>query len=120
MNRTSKYALCVFNVLYESYFSILWDMIFHLMRNHDSESLGKKSFDGLVEGIEDVALFLLDPQGCVSSWNQGAERIQGYRAEEILGHHFSCFFTPDEIAKGTPLEHLKRVADEGRVVDEAW
>ena len=53
---------------------------------------------GLVEGVQDYAIFMLSPSGHVLTWNAGAERIKGYRAGEIIGQHFSCFFTPEELA----------------------
>ena len=56
----------------------------------------------LVDAVKDYAIFLLDPDGHVVSWNAGAERIKGYKAEEILGQHFSRFYEPDDIAAGLP------------------
>ena len=54
----------------------------------------------LVEGVKDYAIFMIDPAGKVSSWNPGAEKIKGYQAQEILGRHFSCFYTAEEVATG--------------------
>ena len=56
----------------------------------------------LLDTIQDYAIFMMDPQGRVISWNAGAERIKGYRADEIIGQNFSRFFPPDDIARGRP------------------
>jgi PAS domain S-box-containing protein len=74
----------------------------------------------LVEGVKDYAIFSLDSQGNVMSWNQGAERIKGYRAAEIVGKHFSVFYSPDDARAGKPDALLKIAATEGRVEDEGW
>src|ERR1035438_9363126 len=50
----------------------------------------------LLDGIQDYAIFMMDPSGQIVSWNAGAERIKGYRADEIIGHNFSCFFPPED------------------------
>ena len=62
----------------------------------------EERFRLLVEGVKDYAIFMLDPNGFVASWNAGAERIKGYKAEEIIGKHFSCFYPPEVIATGFP------------------
>src|SRR5436853_6444565 len=74
----------------------------------------------LVEGVQDVAIFMLDGAGRVSTWNSGAERIKGYRAEEIVGQHFSRFYPPEAVAAGTPARLLALAARDGRVEDEGW
>jgi len=56
----------------------------------------------LLDGIENYAIFMMDPQGRIVSWNAGAERIKGYEADEIIGRNFSCFFSPENIARGRP------------------
>jgi diguanylate cyclase (GGDEF)-like protein/PAS domain S-box-containing protein len=68
----------------------------------------------LMDGVHDYAIFLLDPGGRVVSWNAGAERIKGYTADEIIGHDFSCFFSPDDIKRGRPEEVLRLTAVSGR------
>jgi PAS domain S-box-containing protein len=72
----------------------------------------------LVESVRDYAIFMLDPQGRVLTWNAGAERIKGYRAEEIIGRHFSTFYPPE--AGDFPAHELKVAAAEGRFEDEGW
>src|SRR6202051_3837619 len=68
----------------------------------------------LLDAIEDYAIFMIDPQGQILSWNAGAERIKGYKAEEIIGRNFSCFFPPDDIERGRPEEVLRLTAASGR------
>ena len=74
----------------------------------------------LVEGVRDYAIFLLDPQGNVSSWNPGAERIKGYTAKEIIGKHFSTFYPQVDRDAGKPEYELKVAAEVGRFEDEGW
>ncbi len=83
---------------------------------HSSED----SFRLLVEGVKDYAIFMLDPGGRVVSWNSGAERIKGYRAEEIVGQHFSQFYTQEDIESGKPDHELETAASQGRLEDEDW
>src|SRR6202161_2249301 len=56
----------------------------------------------LVEGVKDYGIFMLNPAGNVSSWNPGAEKIKGYKAEEVIGKHFSCFYSAEDVAAGKP------------------
>jgi len=79
-----------------------------------------EAFRLLVEGVQDYAIFMLDGGGRVSSWNPGAERIKGYRAEEVIGQHFSRFYPPDDVAAGKPARLLALAARDGRVEDEGW
>jgi PAS domain S-box-containing protein len=68
----------------------------------------------LVDGVRDYAIFMLDLRGQIVSWNAGAEKVKGYKAEEIIGHNFSCFFPPEEIQQGRPEELLRLTAMSGR------
>ena len=74
----------------------------------------------LVEGVADYAIYLIDPQGHVTTWNTGAERVKGYKAEEILGRHFSTFYTPEETAAGVPEQTLKTAREQGHFEGEGW
>ena len=74
----------------------------------------------LVEGVQDYALFGLSPEGLVTSWNAGAERLKGYAAAEIIGQHFARFYIPDEIAGGIPERILETARREGRATAEGW
>ncbi len=82
--------------------------------------LGEERFRLLVEGVKDYAIFMLDPEGRVATWNAGAERLKGYAAAEIIGRHFSTFYPPDVVARGWPAEELRRATADGRVEDEGW
>jgi len=68
----------------------------------------------LLDGIHDYAIFMMDPRGQIVSWNAGAERIKGYKADQIIGQNFSCFFPPADIERGRPEEILRMTAASGR------
>jgi len=72
----------------------------------------------LIDGVRDYALYTIDPEGRVTSWNTGAERIKGYKEEEIVGKHFSVFYERSDIEAGRPEQELKRAADTGRSEEE--
>jgi PAS domain S-box-containing protein len=74
----------------------------------------------IVESVRDYAIYMLDPDGCVMTWNPGAERIKQYTADEILVKHFSRFFTQDDLDRGRPAELLRLAAERGRVEEEGW
>ena len=80
----------------------------------------EERFRQMVEAVRDHAIFMLDPDGRVASWNAGAERIKGYRPSEILGQHFSRFYPPDRIASGWPEHELATARATGRFEDEGW
>ena len=91
-------------------------------RKEAEESLrrSEERFRLLVETATDYAIFLLDPQGHIASWNPGAERIKQYKADEIIGQHFSKFYPPEAIDRRWPEHELKVAAAEGRFEDEGW
>jgi PAS domain S-box-containing protein len=74
----------------------------------------------MIEGTRDYAIFLLDTDGRVTTWNTGAEQITGYRAAEILGRHFSCFYTRADLLRGKPRRLLEAARSTGRAEDEGW
>src|SRR5436190_988287 len=78
----------------------------------------EQHFTELVAGVEDHAIFLLDPNGIVKSWNAGARRIKGYEANEIIGHSFTRFYPQEAIDRRWPQEELRRAAESGRFQDE--
>jgi PAS domain S-box-containing protein len=80
----------------------------------------ERRFRTLVQGVKDYALYMLDPDGRVSNWNTGAEAIKGYRAEEIVGQHFSRFYTEEDRADGAPQRALATALAEGKYENEAW
>jgi PAS domain S-box-containing protein len=80
----------------------------------------EERFRLLVDCVKDYAIFMLDPQGHVVSWNAGAARIKGYSREEIVGQHFSVFYAPEEAAAGKPARELAIARQIGHVEDEGW
>jgi len=80
----------------------------------------EERFRLLVEGVVDYAIFMLDPDGMVTSWNAGAQRIKGYARAEIIGQHFSRFYADEDIEAGKPWEELATARREGRAEDEGW
>ena len=79
-----------------------------------------RRFRLLVESVKDYAIFILDPTGVVATWNPGAERIKGYKASEIIGKHFSIFYTKEEAASGKCERELEIATDEGVFEEEGW
>ena len=78
----------------------------------------EERFRLLVEGVQDYAIYMLDPAGLIMTWNAGAERIKGYSAREIIGKHFSCFYTPEDRKSGRPNRALEIAAREGQYEEE--
>jgi PAS domain S-box-containing protein len=74
----------------------------------------------LVESVDDYAIFALDPDGYILSWNAGAQRFKGYAANEVIGKHFSIFYPQEKIDQGFPNFELKEAARVGRFEDEGW
>ena len=72
-------------------------------------------FSCLVDAVTDFAIYMLDPDGSIASWNWGAERISGYRADEVIGQNYSLFFTREDRRVGTPADMLNRVRKHGQV-----
>ncbi|WP_420995628.1 hybrid sensor histidine kinase/response regulator [Cupriavidus sp. 30B13] len=81
---------------------------------------GETDYRALVNAIQDYAIYTLDASGHVSSWSPGAQRMKGYAAAEVLGRHFSAFYTPEAVARSWPEYELRRAVDEGRFEDEGW
>ena len=80
----------------------------------------RERFQLLLDGVQDYAIFMVDPAGRVASWNSGAERIKGYAAEEILGQPISVFYTPEDVRRRLPERALRVAADKGRFQTEGW
>jgi PAS domain S-box-containing protein len=89
-------------------------------RHEESLRQSEERLRLLIEGVNDYAIIMLDPEGYVSSWNVGAERIQGYRSDEIIGRHFSTFYLPEAAATGAPQRALDTARSQGRVEKEGW
>src|SRR5262245_19560015 len=88
----------------------------HVSRMLDTDELYRL----LVEQVQDYAIFALDPEGRVRTWNPGAQRSKGYSPDEIIGKSFSVFYTPEAAAHGRPQELLSIAEREGRAEDEGW
>lgn len=86
-------------------------------RRHQSEA---QQFRLLVEQVQDYAIFMMDPQGRISTWNAGAEHIKGYTAAEIIGRPYSTFFLPEDVASGKPQKILATAARDGKAEHEGW
>jgi len=80
----------------------------------------EERFALMAESAVEYGIFMLDPTGVVTTWNPGAERIKGYRAEEIIGRHFSVFYPDEDIAQGKPAQELRAATDRGHTRDEGW
>ncbi len=80
----------------------------------------ERRYSVLVDGVTDYAIYMIDPNGVVTNWNRGAQRIKGYRAEDIVGQHFSCFYTEEDRAANAPQRALEIAARDGRYEAEAW
>src|SRR5579862_6763321 len=74
----------------------------------------------LIEAITDYAIYMLDPDGTITSWNAGAKRFKGYDESEILGEHFSRFYTPEDRDAGLPQRALETAIRDGRFESEGW
>src|SRR3954452_12443027 len=85
-------------------------------RNH----VGEQRFQLLVNSVTDYAIYMLDPEGYIATWNPGARRFKGYEEAEIIGRHFSEFFTPEDKAARLPWRSLEAAAREGRFESEGW
>ncbi|HYX47246.1 MAG TPA: PAS domain S-box protein [Sphingomicrobium sp.] len=80
----------------------------------------ERRFRLLIQGVTDYAIFMLDPQGRVTNWNAGAQRIKGYTPDEIVGEHFSRFYTPEDFDSGVPHRALETARKKGRYESEGW
>jgi len=89
-------------------------------RAHEERLESERRYRRLVEAVVDYAIFQLDPLGHVATWNPGAQRIKGYAPEEIIGRHFSAFYTPEDMEKQVPKMALAQAADQGRFEAEGW
>lgn len=87
---------------------------------NDSDVPLEDRYQLLIDAVQDYAIFMLDPDGCVASWNNGARKIKGYSADEIIGRHFSVFYTPEDVGSDKPGRELAIAAVRGRVEDQGW
>jgi PAS domain S-box-containing protein len=87
---------------------------------NETARASEEGFRLIIDGVKDYGIFMLDPKGIVISWNPGAERIKGYRAEEIIGKHFSTFYPAEDVAADKPGWELQIASAEGRFEEEGW
>ena len=87
---------------------------------HDAVLKSERNFRLLVQGVTDYAIFMLSTNGHITSWNAGARRIKGYTEAEIIGSHFSRFYTPEDVAAGVPFRGLETARRDGRFEAEGW
>jgi len=100
--------------------TLAWVLVRKLRPLHREAQDSEQRFRLLVEGVQDYALSLLDARGRVASWNPGAERIQGWKTEEVLGRPITVLYTPEAVAAGDPERELARAARDGRLRAEGW
>jgi len=89
-------------------------------RHEEALHQSEERFRLLVEGVRDYALYMLDPQGRIVSWNSGAATIKGYTSAEVMGQHVSIFYTAEDQASGRPEREMRRALHEGRAESESW
>ena len=90
----------------------------HLLEQRSSAH--ERQFELLVQGVTDYAIYMLNPEGIVTNWNAGAERAKGYKAEEIVGRHFSRFYSAEDREQGLPARVLEQARSEGKFEGEGW
>jgi len=99
------------------------NLVHDLTERRRAETALRRSEDRfrlMAESVQDYAIFMLDPEGHVSTWNKGAKRIKGYKANEIIGRHFSCFYPEEQILGGKPEQELVIATEQGRFEEEGW
>ena len=117
---TFSYMILAEFLLLAAVYYVLRKDIMERRRAESKLHASEERFRLLVDEATDYAIFMLDPSGRVASWNQGAERIKGYKASEILGRHFSCFYSAEEVRSGKPERELQVAVAEGRYKEEGW
>jgi len=90
------------------------------LRAEQAAKTAKERLANVVDSVQDYAMYMIDVDGAVRSWNVGAQRIKGYTTEEIVGRHFSCFYTGEDIAAHKPEESLKTATEMGRFEGQGW
>jgi PAS domain S-box-containing protein len=123
MTKDGSYRWLSWNAVSDPHKSIIYAIARDITEQRRAEFELKASEERhrlLVDSVKDYAIFVLDSSGHVATWNQGAERIKGYKADEILGRHFSCFYPPEDIKKGKAEEELRIATAEGRYEEVGW
>jgi PAS domain S-box-containing protein len=98
----------------------VWSMKQNNFSAHSESKIGEESYQLLVKEVREYAIVMLDNDGVVRTWNVGAERLTGYKAEEIIGRRFSCFYREEDIQADKPRRVLELAVEDGRFEDEDW
>lgn len=99
---------------------VAFDNVTETRKTEEVLRKSEEQFRLFVQGVQEYALFQLDPEGNIVSWNSGAQRLKGYGAEEIIGKHFSVFYSPEDVKSGKPEWLLEQATERGQVEDEGW
>jgi PAS domain S-box-containing protein len=91
-----------------------------VQRTEQALRVAEERYQLLIDSVQDYAIFALDLDGSVVTWNRGAQRLKGYSSQEIVGHNFACFFPPDDISRGRPAQILENVRTSGRHEEQSW
>lgn len=117
--RQGIYSLRVFP-LSDDFLGVAFENITERKRSEQALRESEERFRLLIQGVQEYAIIQLDPQGQVVSWNAGAERMKGYKEEEILGKHFSVFYPKEDVTSGKPRHNLAEAVRRGQFEDEGW
>ena len=117
--REGVYSVQVFP-LYDSFLGVAFENVTARNRSEQALRESEERFRLLVQSVQEYAIFHLDPLGQVASWNAGAQRLKGYRAEEIIGKPTSVFYPPEDVKSGKPARLLAEAAQRGQSEDEGW
>ncbi|MFL5003533.1 MAG: MHYT domain-containing protein [Xanthobacteraceae bacterium] len=115
-------SAATFLILLLALVATIFDRRFAMLATREAAALreSERRFRLLVESVTEYAIVLLDPQGRITNWNSGAERLKGYRADEIVGRHFSCFYSEEDRRNGKPERALESALRQGNHKDEGW
>jgi len=117
--RQGTYSVRLFP-LRENYLGVLIENVAYRQRAEEALRVSGERFRQLIEGVQEYAIFELNSLGYIVSWNAGAERLKGYRTEEIIGKHFSQFYAPEDVQSGRPESNLRQAVQKGECEDEGW
>lgn len=117
--RGGIYTVQVFPLSHD-FLGVVFENVTEQRRSERALRESEERFRLLVQGVQEYGIFQLDPSGNVVSWNDGAARLMGYRAEEIIGKYFSVFYPKEEVRNGKPEHHLAEAARAGQAEEEGW